>query len=60
MKIEMVARDVRQHGEREIDPGDTFERERVRADLHHDRARAAIAHLCESLLQFVRERRRIP
>ena len=59
VKVEVIVGDVGQHGDAEAHVGDAAQRERVRTDLHRDRARAARPHLGEDALQIVGERRRV-
>ena len=54
MKVEMVARDVRQRGDTKAHIFDAIERERVRADLHRDRPCAELMHLGEERMQIGR------
>ena len=55
----MVARDVRERRDEEAHVVDAVERERVRAHLHRDGARAGVAHLREHGVELGRQRRRV-
>ncbi len=58
VKVEVVARQVREDGGCEPDPIDTLERQRVRRHLHHSGSTAVSEHLREELLHVWRLGRR--
>ena len=58
MKIEVVAREIREDGGRELDAVRSLQRERVRRHLHHRVVHAGIDHLREPFVQHDRIGRR--